>query len=306
MKALNTAIVALVVANLIWGAASPIFKYSLQNIPPFSLALLRFLGACLLMYPFIHKQLAWRDLLSWQIWSVGILGITINISFFFLALQRTASINVPVIASLSPIIILFGSVIFLREKAKLNVIAGIFLSFVGTILIIIEPLLKGGFDGELIGNLMLIISVLGSVGHTLILRKYVKSNNIIKYTFWSFFIGVLTFFPFMLWEFKNDSLWMANLDHRGWIGIIFGAVFSSALAYYCYNFALTKLPAFTVGMFTYMDPIVAIIIAVPLLGEKITLPFILGSILVFAGILIAEKRLPWHPVHKLLIKKESK
>ncbi|EKE12839.1 MAG: hypothetical protein ACD_13C00135G0001, partial [uncultured bacterium] len=61
------AILALIVANIIWGAASPIFKLSLQNIPPFTLAFLRFfLGSILLIFV-VGKKIfiqisSWKDL----------------------------------------------------------------------------------------------------------------------------------------------------------------------------------------------------------------------------------------------------
>lgn len=53
----NQAIIALIIANIIWGAASPIFKLALENIPPFTLAYIRFLGAALILAPFAFKSL---------------------------------------------------------------------------------------------------------------------------------------------------------------------------------------------------------------------------------------------------------
>ncbi len=46
-------ILALIITNIIWGAASPIFKFALQNIPPFTLAFIRFFFAGLLFLPFV-------------------------------------------------------------------------------------------------------------------------------------------------------------------------------------------------------------------------------------------------------------
>ena len=299
MKKINYHVLALIVANLIWGAASPIFKFSLQNMPPFSLAFLRFLLACLIMYPFIHKKLAWSDLRNKSLWLFGLLGITINIGFFFLALEHTDSINAPIIGSTGPIIILIGSILFLKEKVKLHSIVGILLAFTGILIIILQPIINKGLDGAILGNLLLIIATFGSVGSTLIGKKILKADNFLAFTFWSFFIGVATFFPLMIREFIAQPTWLANLDYRGWIGILFGSILSSVVAYCLYNLALAKLPAFKVSVFAYMDPVVAILIAIPLLGEKITPVFIVGSTLVFLGILIAEKRLHWHPIHKI-------
>jgi len=300
MKKINYPVLALIAANLIWGAASPIFKFSLQNIPPFSLAFLRFLIACLIMYPFIHQKLAWSDLKSKSLWLFGLLGITINIGFFFLALEHTDSINAPIIGSTGPIIILLGSILFLKEKVKLHAIVGILLAFAGILTIILQPIPQKGLDGSFTGNLLLVIATFGSVGSILIGKKILKPDNFLGYTFWSFFIGIITFFPLMMREFLIQPTWIANMDHRGWAGILFGSVLSSVVAYCLYNLALAKLPAFKVSVFAYMDPVVAILIAIPLLGEKLTTTFLIGSALVFVGIMIAEKRVHWHPLHKIL------
>jgi drug/metabolite transporter (DMT)-like permease len=51
------AIIALIISNTIWGAASPIFKWSLQNVHPFTLAYLRFALAVFVLFPFVYKDL---------------------------------------------------------------------------------------------------------------------------------------------------------------------------------------------------------------------------------------------------------
>src|SRR5258708_32548408 len=91
------AILALILANLIWGAAPPLFKWSLENIQPFTLAFLRFFLGALIILPFCYKNLkiAKKNWLSFFL--LAFIGVTINISFFFLSLQKTESINVPII-----------------------------------------------------------------------------------------------------------------------------------------------------------------------------------------------------------------
>lgn len=53
--------VALVIANIIWGGASPIFKYALQNIPPFTLAFIRFFFCRVDFFTFGNLKLAEAD-----------------------------------------------------------------------------------------------------------------------------------------------------------------------------------------------------------------------------------------------------
>jgi len=78
-------ILALIITNLIWGAASPIFKFALQNIPPFTLAFIRFFSAGLIFIPFVfiyRQKVSWLDQIK-ILW-IGFFGVTINIAFFFM------------------------------------------------------------------------------------------------------------------------------------------------------------------------------------------------------------------------------
>ncbi|PIX68551.1 hypothetical protein COZ40_02690, partial [Candidatus Roizmanbacteria bacterium CG_4_10_14_3_um_filter_39_13] len=49
-------IVALIIANIIWGAACPIFKFALVNIPPFTIAFIRFFFAGIIFLPLVLFQ----------------------------------------------------------------------------------------------------------------------------------------------------------------------------------------------------------------------------------------------------------
>lgn len=296
-------ILALIIANTIWGAASPIFKYSLTNIPPFTLAFIRFFSASFIFLPFLrnfkHKELTASD--WFHILAGGFFGITINITFFFLGLQRTESINAPVIASTGPLFLFLFSVVFLKEKPKLRVFLGMVLSFMGILLIVFSPIL---FDGKEInevgvfeGNLMLVVATLGSVMAAVCLKKVLEKVNPLVVTFFTFFTSSLLFVPFIPKELSTWSF--SSLDTAGWTGILFGVFFSSALAYYLYYYGLSRIRAQEVGVFTYIDPIVAVIIAIPLLHEYPNLHYFIGSFLVFAGIFISERRIHYHPVFKI-------
>jgi len=86
-------VLALIIANIIWGMASPIFKFALTNIPPFTLAFIRFFFAGLIFLPLALNK--WQKLTTRQwleILLIGFFGITINISFFFLGVVKTESI----------------------------------------------------------------------------------------------------------------------------------------------------------------------------------------------------------------------
>lgn len=301
-------ILALIIANIIWGASSPIFKFALTNIPPFTLAFVRFFFASLLLLPFI-KEIKIPELTTkeWLELLLGVFfGITVNITFFFLGLQRTESINAPIVGSSGPVLLYFLSVIFLKEKPKVKVFLGMIIALVGVMLIILSPIIFDGKRlafGEVIGNLFFVIAMIGGVLHPLLHKNILKKIDPFLISFMAFFIGTLTFIPFMMGELNRWSFSQLNIN--GWTGIIFGVFFSSALAYCLFNYGLSKINAEEVGLFAYIDPVIAILIAIPLVHEYPTFHFFIGSILVFGGIFLAENRLHWHPFHRLKMNKYS-
>lgn len=296
-------ILALIIANMIWGAAAPIFKFSLTNIPPFTLAFLRFFLAGFLFLPFIlrfnFRSLTKRDWV--EILLGSLFGMTINISFFFLGLQKSDSINAPIIASSGPLFLFLLSVIFLHEKLRLRVLGGMFISLLGVLIIIFSPIL---FDGQNItnntafeGNLMFVIATFAGVLMPLILKDVLKRINPFVVIFIGFFVSSFTFLPFMLNELKAWSF--TDLNYAGMVGIGYGVIFSSAVAYYLYCYGTSKIAAQEIGVFTYIDPVVAVLVAIPLVHEYPTIYFFLGSILVFGGIYVSEGRIHYHPLHML-------
>lgn len=303
LSTIQKAFVALAIANVIWGAAAPIFKLSLQNIPPYTLAFWRFFLGALLLLLLLGRKAQLRltsrqDLIS--LIGYAFCGITLNIIFFFLGLKLTYAINAPVIASAQPILTLFLALSFLREKFVWRKFWGMILGTAGILMIILEPLLEAGVDGSIVGNIFLLVATLGAVGQTIIGKNLMHRHDPLALTFWAFIIGSASFLPLALWEYSALPNLYAALDWRGYLGIVYGAVFSSAAGYGLFGWGLSKISATDASMFTYLDPIVGTVIAYFLLHEPITLLFLVGSTLIFAGIFWAEGRLHYHPVSRIL------
>ncbi|OGG16685.1 hypothetical protein A3D77_02895 [Candidatus Gottesmanbacteria bacterium RIFCSPHIGHO2_02_FULL_39_11] len=291
-------VLALIIANIIWGAAAPIFKLSLQNIPPFTLAFLRFFGASLLLYPFAIKagKIKHRDILTLII--ISFFGVTFNIAFFFWGLMSAPAINATVIASSGPVFLCLGGILFLKEKPRKKLLGGLLISLLGVIIIIGQPIFTEGFDGQLVGNIFFLLAMIFHTAYTILYKKSMSHYSTFLITYWMFLIGSLTFLPFFLYETVTVNP-LFSLDIRGLVGIGFGIFLSSALAYFLFDWGLKRIPSQEIGIFAYLDPIIAAAIAIPLLGETVSSLFLLGSLLIFGGIAIAENRLHYHPLHKL-------
>lgn len=295
------ALIALILANTIWGAAAPIYKWALVGVEPFTLGFFRFLFSAVILYFFVRKQMTIekRDVQKLLIFS---LLLAIHIALLNLSLLYTESINVPIIASSAPLFLIGSSILILKDKVAKRKIIGSFVGFVGVLSILVLPSFQNGFNGHLLGNSLLLISSVCSVAYTILIKEIIGRYNPMTLVYWTFVLATILFFPFFGYEaLKFDSL--GSITMQGIIGILYATIGSSIIAYICYYFAIKYLEVSDVGVFTYIDPIVAVLIAVPLLGEIPSREYLFGAFLVFLGIYIAERRIHYHPFHFFLRKK---
>lgn len=292
------AFIALIAAASIWGATAAIMKLTLQTVPPFTLALIRFGTAAILLYPFVHRHLsiAIKDIPS--VFFAGTIGIGIHIAFFFWGLKLTTALNAGIIVASLPLFTLLFAHFFLNEKVKKNFIAASLFGILGIGLIIGKDLGTNGLSLSPIGDVLIFLSMLTFVFYETVTKRLFSLYKPAVITWYSFVVGSFFFFPFALYENLTMTGWTTGISIEVLLGILYGIFFSSIGAYNLWEWGLSKVSESRVGFFFYLDPVVATVAAVVLLGEQITTAFVLGSILIFFGLFLAEGHLPYHHLAK--------
>lgn len=304
LSVIRKAVLALILANIFWGAGFPIYKWALSELPLFTFAFLRFFISALIIFPFVFNKLHVARQDYKYLILAGLISVTLQIPLMFFGLKLAPSINAPIIIATGPIILILASILFLHEKVKLKTISGTLISLLGVFAIMIEPLILTGFIEGSLGNFLIFLATICGVVQIILLKKLTVRNNVMTILFWVFLIGSLPMIPFVIWELQSFNL-LTDISSIGYIGIFYGIFITAILAHYLHTYGISKIKASEVGIFSYVDPIAAILIAIPLLGEKITISYIIGSFLVFFGIFIAEGRIHYHPFHRLFEKKEK-
>lgn len=296
------AILALITANIIWGSSFPVYKWALTSVPPFTFVFLRFFLGAIIILPFTFRNLRIaREDIS-KLIAYSLCGISIAISFLFLGLRLSPSINAPIIYSAGPILLILFSIFYLKEKPKRRVLIGTSISLLGVLIVVIRPVLENGFNLVILGNLFFVLACIADATSIVVLEKIMKKYSPFTIIFWSFLIGSLPLIPLMALEQQSTPL--SSINMQGIVGIAYGVLLAAVAAHLCFAFGAKYIRTSEIGIFAYVDPIATALIAVPLLSEKITLYYLLGSLFVFAGIFIAEGRIHYHPIH-LLSKSEN-
>jgi drug/metabolite transporter (DMT)-like permease len=280
------AIVAVTICTIIWNAAAPLFKWSMESTPPFTLLFFRFLLATLIMLPIVWKRINIKFDDFWRIFLLAVTGITLNIGLVYLGLSLSPSINAPIIASTMPLFLIIGAIFFLKEIPRPKVILGMTISILGVLIIMFRPVDHMTLYSLITGNLYFILSVLSLTSFTILL-KWLKPP---------YAPTTVIFFPFFVMEEKATRS-MMHVSFQGGFGILYGAILCSVVGQLLYNFSVKELNSAEIGLFTYLGPIVTALVAIPLLHEIITFGYLLGALFVFLGLFIAELKLKYHPFH---------
>jgi drug/metabolite transporter (DMT)-like permease len=280
---------ALIFAQLIWGGSMVISKISLQEFPPNTLAFLRFTIALILLMPFftvITKKVKIKAEHIPKILLAGLTMITFNIFFLYQGLLLTTTINAAVLTLSLPILSVVAGWWFLKEKVYWINLLGILLGVFGAILIIGLPLLfVGNLTGSmLLGNVMLILASASYVIGAIISKKLLKSYSSLFLTAAIFLVGALSFLPAAINDYIQNPLWFEKVTILGILGLLYLAILSSISAYFLYDYALEKVEVSKANLFQYIEPAIVATLAVPILGERISFSFIIGTCLIVLGV----------------------
>lgn len=282
---------ALLVAHVIWGMNFVVAKITLEEIPVMTLGFGRFALAAILILPFIlmmekEKRVVRLPDLP-KIVAAAMFSVVLNIALFFEGLTRTSAIDASVLTLIIPILSLIICWVFLKEKIYWVNLTGVLLGLCGAITVIGLPLifLSTSFNPTtLVGNLLIILSSLCFVTGSIFVKKILKTYDPLFITGLMFMIGAIGFLiPAIIETIKNPS-WIQQISVLGILGFLYITVLSSVCAYWLMNWGLQKVSVAKANMFQYINPAIAASLAVPLLNERISFSFIIGTCLIILGV----------------------
>ncbi len=287
--------IELLIVAVIWGSAGPIIKYTLEGFSSAVFLTYRFFISAIVafaIFAFTGIKFPKKPKILAITLLNGFLLSTVSIGLLFLGIDKTTSINSNLISAASPIVIAVAGVFFLKEHITKRESVGILIALMGTLITIVEPILKlnNGFGG-LEGNLLVLASVMvGAV--TAIFAKIILRDNVdaVFATNISFIIGFITMLPivFAVNSGKNIISEILTTPVRYHLGVFYMALLSGTLAYFLWHKAEKTIEIGEVNLISYLYPLFGAPLSVFWLGEKIGTPFIVGGLLIAAGVTLAQ------------------
>lgn len=280
-------IIALLVANFIGGALSPVFvKFGVREIPPLIFTTLRFVIAIIIFLPFYlgsRERLKIGDIKIISFYSIF---LALNVSLFAIGLQFTTIIVSQILYTLVPVFVGIFSYIILREKFPKIKIMGALVALIGVIFIILQSVEKQQSltFGTPLGNIIILGAVLSWAMYVTLSKKLTDKYKPVTTTFYGFLLTIVILGIFTPFEIVGTHFSIARITNVG-IGNLIGAgIISSALSYFLIQYGIKRTTPFISSVFFYFAPFFASITAIPLAQERITIQLVLGGLLIIIGV----------------------
>jgi drug/metabolite transporter (DMT)-like permease len=192
-----------------------------------------------------------------------------------------------VIISTIPVFAAIAARVIFKQKLSLLNYSGIFLSFLGIVIFVVNK--SGVFAYSPQGIALLFLAVFAAVGYNLTLSKLVNDYNPVYIVNVQNIIGAILFLPlFMTMEIK--PLIETDITIKMLQPVLLLALFASCGAFILFAFSVRYLGIIKANVFTNCIPVFTAIFAFILLGDKLTVQNFIGMFVVILGLFMSQRK----------------
>jgi len=294
------AYIAFAAVCLIWGTTYLAIKVALETIPPFAMGGIRYTAAGLVLGAALRlRGTALPPRASWPSYAM--------VGFFMLGLgnggvtfgeQYVPSGLAAVLIATSPFWMTgIDSLWPGGERLRLRHTFGLIVGFSG-ILVLVWPDLLASFNGTSsygIGVLALQIACVGWAIGSSYAKRFTQARDVLAAAAMQMFFGGIWMLLFATAAGEWPRL---AFNPKTSVALVYLTVAGSIAAYTAYAYALKHLPVSTVSLYTYVNPVIAVILGTLLLGEPFGARMVVAAAIIALGILIVSVRQSGQPVRK--------
>lgn len=272
---------------LVWGTTFASTKVLLNHgLTPPEIMFYRFIIAYALTWICSRKVWAatWVD--EFYLALAGFTGGTLYFLAENTALDYSITSNVALIVCTTPVLTVLLTSLCYKEQLARKLIVGSLVALLGVSLVVLNGTV---LKIHPLGDALALVAAIAWAVYSVVIRRFDG-----RYTTWFvtrkiFFYGILTMIPFIACGMGGglhlDKLAMPIV----WSNILFLSVVASMLCFYSWNLVLEKIGTIRASNYMYTQPLVSLACSVAILGEPFTPIALLGTILILAGIYVAER-----------------
>jgi drug/metabolite transporter (DMT)-like permease len=280
---------------LLWSANFIIAKFALRDFPPLLLGALRIGLAGIFLAPIYWRNARASGRRPWPAHGVSMLVLLAvcnvgNQLLFLFGLSRTTATHSAWILGTSPIFVLLIAARIGLEQITIRKVAGMAIAFAGVAVLAEQASRQQASlhtEATLAGDAITGAAALLFAAYAAYGKKATALHGTIVTNGFAYMGGAVLLAPIALWQ--GRAFPFAEVTAGGWSSLVYMAIFPSAVCYLIYYYALTRISASRLAAFVYLEPVIATLMAVALLGERITPSLAVGGTVILAGVFLTER-----------------
>lgn len=276
MKKIMNPRLMLIASMAIFGTLGPFVR----NIPVSSgeLALYRALLAAILLVFFLivsGQKIPFKKIKR-EVPLLLASGIAIGINWILLfEAYKYTTVSVATLSYyFAPVIVTVVCPILFKEKLTVKQIICFIMSTVG--LVMITGVADSGGESNMKG-IMFGLGAAFFYASVVLFNKFIRNVDGIHRTFLQFIAAILVLLPYVIF---TSGITLGGMNTKGWVNLLIVGLIHTGITYCMYFSSLKELPGQKAAILSYIDPLVAVVISVTVLGETMTLWQIIGGALI--------------------------
>ena len=277
---------------MFWAANIVLGRGVVGMVPPIALAYWRWTGAFLIAVGFAWPYLKRDAPVLMRHWGkmlvLSATGIATYNTMSYIGLTSTTALNVLLLQSAGPLIIIVWAFLLFRERPSLRQVVAVLLSLMGVAVIAAHGSLESLLHLSLNPGDVWILVAMVIYGIYAAMFRVRPAAHPMSFLVATMGIGSMMILPFYLWEFAEGGRVEGGVPAFLAMGYI--AVFPSFIAYLFFNRGIELIGAARAGQSWHLMPVFGSVLAVLFLGERFYAYHAVGIALIAAGIVLASVR----------------
>lgn len=277
--------------TVLWSLNYIVAKYALREFPAMLASGMRMIIAGSIMLAVYRWNRANGSIPPWTRRDVGLLaflgviGVGLNQFFFVLGISMTTVSHAAIVAGLTPVTVLLLASAMGMERLGIVRLGGMFVALAGVFTLQMSSSQTGGATA--LGDIFIYLASFTFAVFTVRGKQEASRLGGVVVNTFAYAGSAVAMLPITAgyaWAFP-----FRNVSWVAWLSLLYMAVFPSVVCYSIYYYALRHVPASRVAAFQYLQPLLAMIMAIVILGENATTGLMSGGALVLLGVFLAEK-----------------
>lgn len=281
--------VAGICAVTMWGYSFVSSKVLLDcGLGPVQIYVLRFALAYLVVLLLNHRRMLAHNRSDEALFAVC--GLCAGSLYFIAentALEYTLATNVSLLTSMSPLLTaMLVAFVYRTERLGPGTWIGSVIAIAGVVCVVFNS--STSLEVRPLGDFLSLAAALSWAVYSLVLRRLNARYDVWFITRKTFFYGLLTAIPFLIFEHDNADLAVAIRQPEVWSNLLFLGLGASTAAYVLWAMAVRGLGALRANNYMYLQSIITLFVSAIVLGERITLLGCTGIVLIVGGLWLGE------------------